>query len=120
MHLLRLQLENIIVSEALALFFEQKDKVIGRIVDDFDDILAEDRRGQLGPIVVGTKKQLPLLQVADFLVYEFNTGLDDFLHSSRPVRPALKRLMEPGKVHYVCHEPSAQSKQRVRTAAHRR
>jgi hypothetical protein len=104
MHLLRVQLESIVASESLALAFEQKDKVIGRILDDFDDILAEDYQDQLGPVIIGTKKKMPLLQVADFLVYETNLGLDSVLHQGKPIRPALEHLMQHRQMHYGYHD----------------
>jgi len=104
MHLLRVQLESIVASERLTLTFEQKDKVTGRILDDFDDMLADDYRNQFGQIIIGSKEKVPLLQVADCLVYELNLGLDNFLHSNKPVRSALKTLMGSRRVHYRYHD----------------
>jgi hypothetical protein len=104
MHLLRVQLENIVASEPLVLAFEYKDKVIGRILSDFDDILGEDYRGQFGPIMIGTKANMPPLQVADLLVYETNSGLDTVLHEGKPIRTALEHLMQHRQMHYGYHD----------------
>jgi len=103
MHLLRQRTESLITQEPMILTFDRKDRVSGRVVDDFNDILA-DNPNRFGPLWFDSKENSPLLQVADFLVYEINHWIDNALHTGKPVRPALKKLAEKPKIHYRYHD----------------
>ncbi|HEY6418889.1 MAG TPA: DUF3800 domain-containing protein, partial [Candidatus Binataceae bacterium] len=71
MHLLRVRSEFLITHEPMVLVFHRKDHVIGRAVDDFNDILAGNPN-KFGPLWFDSVENAPLLQVADLLVYEMN------------------------------------------------
>jgi hypothetical protein len=71
--------------------FERKDKVIGRTLDDF----AEHYR--LGAMVFDTKENVPMLQTADFLVYEINRWLDEKIYSTNNPRVQIRTLAAQGK-----------------------
>jgi hypothetical protein len=68
--------------------FERKDKVIGRTLDDF----AEKCNFNLGAMVFDTKVNVPMLQTADFLVYEINRWLDDQLYANEKPRAQMRKL----------------------------
>ncbi len=104
MHTLRQRIEFLTTDEPLVLTFDRKDRVIGRALDDFNNILAEDYHNQFGPLWFDSKENSPLLQVADFLVYEVNHWVEDALYTGKSVRHALEKLGEKSKVHYRYHD----------------
>jgi Protein of unknown function (DUF3800) len=102
MHLLQLRMSNVISSEPTVLTFDRKDGVVGRVVEDFNDILADGSR--LGPLFFDSKDRCPQLQVADLLVYEMNHYIDEALLARRNVRPALKEFAKRPKIHFRYHD----------------
>jgi hypothetical protein len=104
MHLLRSQLEYVVSNDPMILTFDRKDGVIGRVLDDFNDILAEDYRNQFGPLFFDSKEHCPFLQVADLLVYEMNHYLSDALFAGKSTRPALEKFSERPMIHFRYHD----------------
>jgi len=76
--------------------FERKDKVIGRTLDDFVEL----NDYELGGMVFDTKQNVPMLQTADFLVYDFNRWLDSQLNSKQNLRIQMRKLAAAGKSRY--------------------
>lgn len=76
--------------------FERKDKVIGRTLDDF----VERNEYKLGGLVFDSKQNVPMLQTADFLVYEINRWLDGQLNSNQNPRIQIQKLAAAGKGRY--------------------
>ncbi len=72
MHQLIMRLDSIIAPDALTLYFEHKDHIVGKTRADFKVYSAQDYHNQLDGLFFGTKERVPLLQTADFLVYEMN------------------------------------------------
>jgi len=104
MDLLLQRLASVWGGQPLILIFENKDKVKGRTQKDFQKIIEEDFHGQLGGFRFGTTANYPLLQLADFLVYEMNHGIDNALYLKKPVRKALNKIGEGRKVLFSYHD----------------
>jgi hypothetical protein len=65
MHLLRSRMEFFVVKEQMVLTFDWKDGIIGRVLDDFNDMLADDYHNPfgplLGPLFFDSKERCPFL-----------------------------------------------------------
>lgn len=106
MHELQERLRHTTAPMPPLLFFEIKDKVIGRTLDDF--VAMNDYN--LGTLIFADKQCVPMLQTADFLVYEVNHWLDDRLLSGKRVtRIQIKELVKASEdrykfLRYVYHD----------------
>jgi len=78
--------------------FERRDKVIGRTLDAFVEINKDGY--SLGSIVFDTKENVPMLQTADFLVYEINRWLDEQIYLRVDSRVQIRKLAAQGKNRY--------------------
>ena len=96
MHQLSERMNNVISPLPPFMVFERYDKVIGRTLDDF----AERYDYKLGTMVFDTNKNVPMLQTADFLVYEINRWLDDRINSKENPRIQIQNLVDAGKTRY--------------------
>jgi hypothetical protein len=82
---------------------------MGRILESFKkDYIAYDYHNQLDGFFFGSKEKFPLLQTADFLVYEMNKWIDNALYSDKPVRPQIEMLAKGRKklhsIYYGYHD----------------
>jgi hypothetical protein len=93
MHQIAERMQSVISRLRPLMVFERKDKVIGRTLDDF----AKLDNYKLGTLTFGTAQQFPMLQTADFLVYEINRWLDGQLYSNKNPRIQIKKLAQAGK-----------------------
>jgi hypothetical protein len=101
MNQLKKRIESVTSPEPLNLTFEKKDHVIGRTTTEYHRDYAG---GIWGGLLFLDKTQAPLLQAADFLVYEMNKGIDIALHKHGPIRPALKAIGSLKKVRFGYHD----------------
>lgn len=90
------RMDSVVTKFRPFMVFERKDKVIGRTLDN----LVEINDYELGSLVFDTKKNVPMLQTADFLVYDFNRWLDGQLHSKQNPRIQMQKLVAAGKSRY--------------------
>jgi hypothetical protein len=104
MHALRQQVEWTFSKEPITLTFDRKNGVIGRVIDDYNDILETDYRNQFGSLWFDSKDRCPALQIADLLVYEINRFLEDSLLDDKPARPAIKQFAKKRRVHIRYHD----------------
>jgi hypothetical protein len=67
-----------------------------------------DFSNKLGGFYFGSKDKFPLLQTADFLVYEMNKWIDNALHIGKPVRPQIEMLIKARRrinaIHYQYYD----------------
>jgi hypothetical protein len=96
MHQLADRLRDTVSDLPPFMVFERKDKVIGRTLDDFVEI--NDFR--LGSMVFDTKPHVPMLQTADFLVYEINRLLGRQIYTGEQPRVQVRKLVGHAKKRY--------------------
>jgi hypothetical protein len=98
MHQISERMQSIHSRRSPFMVFERTDKVIGRTLDDF----AKINQGAygLGAIVFDTKENVPMLQTADFLVYEINRWLDEQLYAVGNPRVQIRKLAAQGNKRY--------------------
>ena len=99
MDLLRKHWRNVWSQTPMALIFENRDDVRKKMKKVFQKDAGDDFHCKFG-----TTANYPLLQVADFLVYEMNRGIDNALHVKKPVRKALDKIREGRKIIYGYHD----------------
>lgn len=100
------RMHNMIGPEQLTLVFEIKDDATGRALDNLRrDFSHRDFAGQqLDGFYFGSKEKFPLLQTADFLVYEMNRWITEALVQRKPPRTAIKHLARSRKVRFGYHD----------------
>jgi hypothetical protein len=96
MHQIAERMHSIVDRLPPLMVFERKDKVIGRSLAAFANL----NNYRLGTMTFATKQQCPMLQTADFLVYEVNRWLDDQLHSGKSPRIQIQKLATADKGRY--------------------
>jgi hypothetical protein len=109
MHDLSERMHSVISRRLPFMAFERKDKVIGCTLANFAEIW--DKNSELGSMIFDTVQHIPLLQVADFVVYEVGRWIDGGLYTHEPPRHQIEALAAKQRekdreewLHYSYHD----------------